>query len=232
MDQEERKGYSPVDSDEDLESLLADDGGRRRKAPLPFRIAAWLSALAVFFALGYGGTSLVLKYLDQRGVTAEKSVVGDPMEAETLLAQGETESEPQGGVGFRKKRVRIYVLDGGDLKGMTLELVPGLPEDDTRKALTELFRQLKAKGSLEDEVQVLHFFRSGDLAYLDLNDSFQRSLGSLSSAEAVLMLTGVVRTLTENFAPVAKVRFLINGREVTERGAVDLSVAWQLAPRT
>lgn len=230
MEQEEKNGFSPEESGEDFKKLLDKDESAPRKAPLPFRIAAWISAVAVFFALGYGGTSLVLKYLDQKGVTAEKSVVADTGRAEELLS--ESDGVTEGSRGIHKARVRLYVLEGGDLQGMTVEFVPGLLEEDAQRALTRLFHQLKVKGALKDEVQVLHFFRTGDLAYLDLNDSFLRSLNDLPKTQGVLMLTGVVRTITENFAPVTKVRFLINGREVTERGAVDLSVAWQLAPRS
>lgn len=230
MDQEERNDYSPGDTGEDLRKLLENEEQAPRKAPLPFRIAAWLSAVAIFFAVGYGATSLVLKYLDQKGVTAEQSVVSDSRGAEEILSQNDGVTEGSGGI--RKERVRLYVLDGGDLRGTTLEFVPGLLEEDAQRALTGLFRKLKEQGVLKDEVQVLHFFRTGDLAFLDVNDSFQRSLDQLSKTQAVLMLTGVVRTITENFTPITKVRFLINGREVTERGAVDLSVAWQLAPRS
>lgn len=230
MDQEEKNGFSPDESGEDMKKLLEEEEPVQRKAPLPFRIAAWLSAVAVFFAVGYGGTSLVLKYLDQKGVTAETSVISDSKGAEELLSQ--SDGVTQGSGGIRKERVRLYVLEGGDLKGTTLEFVPGLLEEDAQRALTGLFQKLKGQNVLKDEVQVLHFFRTGDLAFVDLNDSFQRSLNQLPKAQGVLMLTGVVRTITENFAPIAKVRFLINGREVTERGAVDLSVAWQLAPRS
>ncbi len=228
MDHDERGSYSPTDSEEDVKRLLDDSGQNSKKAPFPLRIVAWLSLIAVFFALGYGGTSIVLKYLDKKGVTSERTVVADPQGAEELLA---TEDD-KGAAGIARERVRLYLLHGKELRGRTLEFVPGLPEDNIRKTLNELFRRLKSEGVLDDEVQVLHFFRTGDLSYIDLNDSFQRSLDNLPSGQAVMLLTGVVRTMTENFAPITKVRFLINGREVTERGAVDLSVAWQLAPRS
>lgn len=230
MEQEERNAFPLDESGEDLKKLVDDYEPAPRKAALPFRIAAWVSAVAVFFALGYGGTTLVLKYLDQKGVTAEESVVADSSSAEELLSQSDGVTEGPGSI--RKVRVRLYVLEGGDLKGTTLEFVPGLLEEDAQRTLTGLFSELKVRGALKDEVQVLHFFRTGDLAYLDLNDSFLRSLNGLPKTQGILMLTGVVRTITENFSPVTKVRFLINGREVTERGAVDLSVAWQLAPRS
>ena len=41
----------------------------RKKAPLPLRFLAWLSLIAIFFAVGYGATSLVFKWMDRGGTS-------------------------------------------------------------------------------------------------------------------------------------------------------------------
>lgn len=102
-------------------------------------------------------------------------------------------------------------------------------ESDMREVLQSLFSLLQTEGVLDPLSAVLHVFRAGDLLYLDVNDACVRSIASLPPEKANLVMTGVVRTIIENFRPVTRVRFLVNGRESTETKPVNLAVAWQLA---
>ena len=54
------------------------------------------------------------------------------------------------------------------------------------------------------------------------------SLEAVGSEKALLLVTGIVRTLTENFSPLTRIRFLVNGREALETTPIDLTVAWAL----
>ena len=49
---------------------------------------------------------------------------------------------------------------------------------------------------------------------------------TLLMAFVLLMLTGLVRTIVENFPPVKQVYFLVNGRWVTNVGKIRLSEPW------
>jgi hypothetical protein len=46
--------------------------------------------------------------------------------------------------------------------------------------------------------------------------------------KAVSVITGIVSTISNNFSPVTRVRFLINGKEVKETEPVDLSSFWAM----
>ena len=71
-----------------------------------------------------------------------------------------------------------------------------------------------------------HVYRDGVNAYIDLPASFTEGLAKLPEQRALLMLTGIVRTVVENFPPVKQVYFLINGRWVTNVGKIRLSEPW------
>lgn len=218
----------PIDQQEMETVLPRRNREEPPKAKLPYRIIAWVSVIALCFAVGYGTTSLVLRYLDKRGITTEKDVVASGSDAARLLAESGTGS----GGSVQRVAIRLFVPEGGTFKVQTLEVVPGVFEDDAKRALGELFARMKSLGSLKEDVQILHLFRSGEMAFLDVNDPFVASLEALDSEKGILLVTAIVRTLAENFSPLTRVRFLVNGREPTETKPIDLTVAWALGPNS
>lgn len=187
------------------------------KAPWILRLVSWSAVMLLLFTLGYFGTGLVLKWVDSKGGPQETTVVSGK---EPVL--GETPKAPQ-------NEYRVYSLKGNQLSESRVETAGGLMESDLREVLQGLFSLLQAEGVLDPQSAVLHIFRAGDLLYLDVNDACVRSIASLPPEKANLVMTGVVRTIIENFRPVTRVRFLVNGRESTETKPVNLAVAWQLA---
>lgn len=187
------------------------------KAPWILRLVSWSAVMLLLFTLGYFGTGLVLKWVDSKGGPQETTVVSGK---EPVL--GETPKAP-------RNEYRVYSLKGNRLSESRVETAGGLMESDLREVLQGLFSLLQAEGVLDPQSAVLHIFRAGDLLYLDVNDACVRSIASLPPEKANLVMTGVVRTIIENFRPVTRVRFLVNGRESTETTPVNLAVAWQLA---
>jgi hypothetical protein len=187
------------------------------KAPWILRLVSWSAVMLLLFTLGYFGTGLVLKWVDSKGGPQETTVVSGK---EPVL--GETPKAP-------RNEYRVYSLKGNRLSESRVETAGGLMESDLREVLQGLFSLLQTEGVLDPQSAVLHIFRAGDLLYLDVNDACVRSIASLPPEKANLVMTGVVRTIIENFRPVTRVRFLVNGRESTETTPVNLAVAWQLA---
>ena len=206
---------------DETDSRLRERTVRRQpaetKAPWILRLVSWSAVMLLLFTLGYFGTGLVLKWVDSKGGPQETTVVSGK---EPVL--GETPKAPQ-------NEYRVYSLKGNQLSESRVETAGGLMESDMREVLQGLFSLLQAEGVLDPQSAVLHIFRAGDLLYLDVNDACVRSIASLPPEKANLVMTGVVRTIIENFRPVTRVRFLVNGRESTETTPVNLAVAWQLA---
>jgi hypothetical protein len=46
------------------------------------------------------------------------------------------------------------------------------------------------------------------------------------------MLTGMVKTMTDNFAPVNKIKFYVDGKEVRDKKPVDLTAPWGISTRS
>ena len=79
-----------------------------------------------------------------------------------------------------------------------------------------------------DRIKLLHVFRISDTAFLDMSGQFVSALESIGQRKRLLLLTGIVRTLQENFSPLLQVRFLIDSKPPKSGGVVDLSVPWKM----
>ena len=80
-------------------------------------------------------------------------------------------------------------------------------------------------------MRVLHVFRSADTVYLDMSGGFAAALSRLGQRSSQFLVTGIVRTMQDNFPPIVKVRFLVDGALSSGGAPIDLTVPWQL-PRS
>lgn len=194
------------------------------KAPLALRIVAWISVVVLLFAGGYWGTSLTLKFLDKRDIISQENVVSDPAGAKRIA----DDQTPASGTSGKRTSFEVFIPRGDALVPQSLSHVPGLLEDDVKAVMSNLFDTMRADKTISEQVSVLHVFRNGDLLYLDLNDPFAGALQKLSVPTATLVMTSLVRTIVNNFSPVVRVRFLINGKDPGMKTPVDLTMPWQL----
>ena len=195
-----------------------------RKAPWPLRLLAWGALVAIVFAVGYGATSLVFRWLDSRG-TRPAQTVANSEEARELVSRDQAEEpSPKGQVTFT-----LSVPAGEAFETRSIQVLGGgLVEEDLRKVLDAYMAELKSSGWMTDAVPVRHLFRSGEWLYLDLGSSFVGGLKSLDAKKAGLVLTGLVKTVGDNFAPLRKVKIYVEGREAPDKKPVDLSKPWVL----
>jgi hypothetical protein len=186
------------------------------KAPWLLRLVSWSAVLLLLFTLGYFGTGIALKWVDKKGGPQETTIVSgqEPVPGEKGVPSGP---------GYK-----VYSLKGDQITESRTSTNGGLMEADLREVLQTLFGLLKAEGLLDPQSAVLHLFRTGDLLYLDVNEACTRSISALPVQKANLVVTGIARTVIENFRPITRVRFLVNGRESQEKSPVDLTGAWQL----
>jgi hypothetical protein len=200
-----------------LQGRPARRSPEQAKAPWLLRLVSWSAVMLLLFTLGYFGTGLMLKWVDSRGGPQETTIVSGQ---EPIPGERPTPSQ---------RGYKVYSLKGDQISETRTETNGGLMESDMKEVLQALLGLLKAEGILDSQAAVLHVFRTGDLLYLDVNDACVRSIAALPLPKANLVMTGIVRTAIENFRPVTRVRFLVNGRESGETKPVNLAVAWQLA---
>jgi hypothetical protein len=223
MEQEQKDQF---DIEKDVVNKRKRSSAHKSKAPLPFRIIAWISLVVVCFGLGYGGTSLVLGILGEKKVVVQKDIASTPEGAETIL-KGEIPGE--NGVGIKAKKVifNIYVPSAQGISSRQLPVISGLMEDDVRS----VFSGWVSDGAcfFGKDVRLLHVFRTGEIMYLDMNGVFLDAVRGMGKERAALAMTSIVRTVVENFSPVTKIRIMVDGQVPMGSDPIDLSVPWQLA---
>lgn len=220
-----RKPTKAADDEHDDYDDEEDDGDyvdeTRTKAPKLVRLFAWVALLAVFFACGYAGANYFLNRADGSG-SRIGGVVSDGDEARNMIRNNETS-------GLGDASYKLYMPKaGGGFEEREIKIRKGLPEEDIRHVLTVYVDGLKELTEFEPGVQVINIFRSGDWLYIDMSQDFLRSLKKLGKDKSTLILTGLVHTMQENFPPIKKVKFYIEGNESKDKDPVNIENAWEL----
>lgn len=208
-----------LDDGDDYEHEYYDSG--RTKAPPVVRIFAWIALLAIFFAGGYAGANYFFSKVDKPG-----ALIGGVVGSGNEVRAGAGLS-PQ--AGLSEVSYKLYMpLSSGDFEERAIKIRPGLTEDDIRHLLTVYVDGLKELTEFEPGVQVLNIYRSGDWLYVDMSQDFLKSLKTLGREKSTLVLTGLVRTMQDNFPPIKKIKFYINGKESRDKNPVNIENAWEL----
>jgi hypothetical protein len=193
---------------------------QRQKTPFLLRFLAQLSVLVIFLGLGYYGSDLFFKMLDNKNVVKQKNVVSNTAELERLLASGDTPKETL----VTSKEITFYPLSSAGLVKSSLKVLSDIQEDEIMDAVKSVFAESSEKWA--NMIAPLHVYRDGITAFIDLPQGFAAGLGSMPEQRALLFITGIVRTIVENFQPIKQVYFLQEGRWVPSVGTIKLSEPW------
>jgi hypothetical protein len=195
-----------------------------KKAPLAFRVLAWVSLILIFFAVGYGATSLVFKWIDGGGRKSPTNLASSQEDARDMLARARSADEAAALSSV--VTCTISIPEGNSFVSRQIQCSAGLREDTMKQALAAYMDAVKESNMLESTTQNLNLFQSGDWLYLNMNAKFLDSLNKLGAERSRFLITGMVKTMTDNFAPVSKIKFYIDGKEARDKKPVDLTAAW------
>ena len=196
-----------------------------KKAPLAFRLLAWVSLLAIFFGVGYGATSLVFKWMDGGGGQRTPSnLVASQEDAAALIAQAKSADETA--TMSNVVTCTLSIPEGSAFVSRQIQCSAGLREETMKQALSAYMDAVKESSMLDPTTQSLNLFQSGDWLYLNMNAPFLESLNKLGAEKSRFLITGMVKTMADNFAPVSKIKFYVDGKEVRDKKPVDLTAAW------
>lgn len=211
-----QKPVNEIDDEEYYEEEVSST-----KAPKLVRLFAWVALLAVFFTGGYVGANYLFNRADRSGVRIG-GVVGSG--AEVRDGHGLPSAE---GVGDAEYKLYLPLADG-EFEQRNIKIRKGLPEEDIQRILTVYSDGLKEMTYFEPDVRVLNIFRSGDWLYVDMSQDFLRSLKLMGRDKSTKALTGLVRTMQENFPPIKKIKFYVDGKESKDKNPIDIENAWEL----
>ena len=240
-----RRGDAPDDRydddyDDDFDSRRPRRRGRdsrspeRERPPFLLRFFSWIGIILLCFVAGYLGTSWMVRSLNTRSLLKPENRVenGEDLKA---LTESEKEKEKEkakaalSGVrgDIQQVSLRLYFLKNGGLAEDVRPFLARPQEDNIRDAVQTLLAMSGIEGA-ESNVRVLHVFRSADTVYLDCSRGFAAALSKLGQRNSQFLVTGIVRTMQDNFPPIVKVRFLIDGAVSSGGAPIDLTVPWQL----
>ena len=210
------------DDDYEDDDEFEEEEDDSKKAPLLVRIFAWIALLAIFFVCGYLGANYFFNWADKKGGPRIGNVVGNGTEA-ARVSVGANSSNGSGNVKYN-----LYIPDGTTFTEREIEIKKGMIEEDIEKVASVYIDGLKEMKMLDNKVGVINVFRSGDWLYLDMTGAFSSSLKTLGKDKAAIVITGLVRTMKDNFPPIKKVKFYIDGKESGEKTPADLTRPWEI----
>ena len=193
-----------------------------KKAPLLVRIFAWIALLAIFFVCGYLGANYFFNWADKKGGPRVGNVVGTGTEAVKISV------DANASIGPGNVKYNLYIPEGKTFTPREIEIERGMVEQDIEKVASVYIDGLKETKMLDNDVRVLNVFRSGDWLYLDMTGAFASSIKTLGKDKAALVITGLVKTMKDNFPPIKKIKFYIEGKESGEKTPVDLKSPWEI----
>ncbi len=190
------------------------------RAPLFVRLVARLGIAAICLAGGYYGTDLLLKMLEEKEVVTQENVVANMADLQHLLAADETTEAVVAG----RKDLTIYLLGTNGMAKASLKILADVQEDEIVQAVKAVFSQ--SSESWANVLEPKHVYRDGLSVYIDLPRGFSSGLEEMEEQRVLYLLTGIVRTVVENFPPIKQVYFLEDGRWIPNIGSLRLSDPW------
>lgn len=188
------------------------------KPPLLLRVLTWCGVILLCFVAGYIGTSYLLELL-------EKPLFYKPEAGEDFRAFLSSDSPADLKLDMQKAVLSLFYHQDGALVEGKAEVIANTREDNIREAVLKLLTFSKLFG---EDVDVKHVFRNVDTVYLNFSSAFLPALNAAGTKPSTLFITGVVRTMRDNFPPITKVRFLVDSQIVSTGSPVDLTAVWQL----
>ena len=122
--------------------------------------------------------------------------------------------------------LNLYHVKNDSLSETRKNFVSRTTEDNIRDVVEEILTLSSIPNA--NKIKLLHVFRVSDTVFLDMPGQFASSLETLGQRKSLLLLTGIVRTLQDNFSPASQVRFLIDSKPPKSGGVVDLAAPWKM----
>ena len=211
----------------------AVDADAKKPTPLLLRILSILGVMLLCFVLGYLGTSWVVDFLNTKLFLKPENRIETQEDLSNFEESERTQAARNAimnGANVQQISLNIYHIQNDALAETRKNFLALTREDNIRDAVNEII--LMSNVPHADRIKLLHVFRVNDTAFLDMPGQFASALNAMGKQKSLLLITGIVRTLEENFSPLSQVRFLIDSKTPQSGGTVDLSSVWKLPKKS
>lgn len=209
------------------------DDEPEKPTPLLLRILSILGVILLCFVLGYLGTSWVVDLLNKKLLLKPDNRIENQ---EDLSKFQESESERsarkllEDGADVQQVSLSLYHVKDDTLAETRRNFIARTREDNIRDAVNEIIFLSGVPNP--DRIKLLHVFRNDETVFLDMPEQFPSALNSMGKQKSLLLITGMLRTMTANFSPVSQIRFLVGSKAAKPGGIVDLSSIWKLPKKS
>lgn len=202
-----------------------------KRTPFLLRFLSWLGIILLCFVTGYLGTSWMMDALNRKILLKPENRIENQ---EDLMAMADAERArtptPAAGENVKQVSLNLYHVKDNTVVATKQNFVARTQEDNIKEAL---LRVLTLSGVPDaNKIELLHVFRNAETVFLDLSSPFVSSLNAMGQRQGLLLLTGIVRTMQENFSPIVQVRFLIDSKLPAPGGTVNLTVPWKMPSKS
>ena len=211
----------------------AVDADAKKPTPLLLRILSILGVMLLCFVLGYLGTSWVVDFLNTKLFLKPENRIETQEDLSNFEEAERTQAARNAimnGANVQQISLNIYHIQNDALAETRKNFLALTREDNIRDAVNEII--LMSNVPHADRIKLLHVFRVNDTAFLDMPGQFASALNAMGKQKSLLLITGIVRTMEENFSPLSQVRFLIDSKTPQSGGTVDLSSVWKLPKKS
>ena len=206
-------------------------GGRGRvreekSTPLLLRVFSWIGDLLLCFVVGYLGATWFMKFLSEKLFLKPENRIENQEDLEGFEKSESRNAQILMGEDNHQLSLNLYHVMNDTIASTRRNFPIRTQEDNISDAVSAIISLSDMPDS--SKIKLLHVFRDSETAFLDMSGQFVSSLESAGQRKSLLLLTGIVRTMQENFSPISQIRFLIDSKQPKSGGTVDLSVAWKM----
>ncbi|MBR1657449.1 MAG: GerMN domain-containing protein [Synergistaceae bacterium] len=212
---------------------VQEDEEEIKKTPLLLRILSLLGVILLCFVLGYLGTSWFVDFLNRKLLLKPENRIEnqeDLTEFQDNEQERSTRNILMNGGNVQQISVNIYHVKDDTLVETRRNFIAKTREDNIKDAVTEIISASSIPNS--EKIKLLHVFRNNETVFLDMPEQFSSALNAIGKQKSLLLITGILRTMQDNFPPISQVRFLIDSKPARSGGTVDLSSLWKLPKKT
>lgn len=212
---------------------MPEDDDDDRPTPLLLRILSLIGVVLLCFVLGYLGTSWVVDFLNRKLFLKPENRIEnqeDLSNFENDEQERSTQRILREGGNVQQVSLSLYHVKDDNIVESRRNFIARTREDNIKDAVNEIISLSGVPNS--DKIKLLHVFRNDETVFLDMPGQFSSALNAMGKQKSLLLITGMLRTMTDNFAPISQIRFMIDSKPARSGGTVDLSSIWKLPKKS